>query len=48
MRPALWFHGHTHVRIDNTTGGTRLASNARGYEADGPVAGFEPDLVVTL
>jgi predicted phosphodiesterase len=46
--PAVWLHGHTHVHVDYTIGGTRVVSNARGYEPDEPVAGFEPDLVVTL
>lgn len=46
--PAVWLHGHTHVRVDYTVGGTRVVSNARGYEPEEPVAGFQQDLVVTL
>lgn len=46
-RAALWIHGHTHVCVDYTVGGTRVVANQRGYPDD-PVPGFDPALVVEV
>lgn len=44
---ALWIHGHTHVRVDETCGGTRIVSNQRGYP-DEPADGFDPAFTVDV
>jgi predicted phosphohydrolase len=46
-RAALWVHGHTHLCVDYTIGGTRVVSNQRGYPDDA-VEGFDPGKVVEV
>jgi len=46
-KPAVWIHGHTHLCVDYTIGGTRVVSNQRGYPHM-PVGGFDPGRIVEL
>ena len=37
----VWISGHTHSRVDEMVGDTRLISNCRGYEHHGETEGWE-------
>lgn len=41
-RPLFWGHGHIHQRVDYPVGGTRVATNTRGYY-QGPLTQSEAD-----
>ncbi|HEX2080587.1 MAG TPA: metallophosphoesterase [Longimicrobium sp.] len=46
-RAALWVHGHTHLCVDYEIGGTRVASNQRGYPDDA-VEGFDAGKILQV
>jgi len=42
----LWVHGHTHMAVDYTIGGTRVVSNPMGYS--GEYTEYNPDFEIGL
>jgi predicted phosphodiesterase len=47
---SLWVHGHVHNSNDYCINGTRVVSNPRGYQRNGPCENpeFNPELVVEV
>jgi len=47
-KPKMWFHGHTHSKVDIVIGKTRIIANPLGYPSEYNITEFNPNLLVTL
>jgi len=49
LQPALWIHGHTHVRCDYRLGATRVVANPLGYPTErDSAAAFDPRFIIEV
>lgn len=47
-QPAIWMHGHTHMRQDYNIGPTRVVCNPRGYPGSGTIKWWKKNFVIDV